>query len=298
MACPCRRSDRLEGAVRLPSCPLCQPAPFTSGSLRTRRCCRAPHLRRLYPQGHLDAPDHQGAEPGRYPRPGRARCMGCIVHWTHLTQRRLHRSDYYNRTESMQKRRHAGRPGRSLARAINGSPSWFLRSSTRRCSKRRGVSAATTRGGTCGVLNPGTSCCAGWSSVDAAAWACRATRCAGGNGTFHRTIIHNPLRAGGEHRRCPERNIRADELDTSVFEQIRNTLLRPKLLLAGVHAVSARREPVADELLQAQLAKLQDVKSTLRRPSAGVSPVFIKPLSSTATTYFAEARSSRIVHGA
>ena len=60
----------------------------------------------------------------------------------------------------------------------------------------------------------------------------------------------------GEHRRCPERNIRADELDTSVFEQIRKTLLCRKLLLAGEHAVSARREPVADELLQAQLAKL------------------------------------------
>ena len=84
---------------------------------------------------------------------------------------------------------------------------------------------------------------------------------------------HNPLRAGGEHRRCPERNIRADELDTSVFEQIRNTLLRPKLLLAGEHAVSARREPVADELLQAQLAKLQrqiDAAAAERRRLAGL----------------------------
>ena len=82
----------------------------------------------------------------------------------------------------------------------------------------------------------------------------------GRNGTFHRYYYchnHDPLRAGGEHRRCPERNIRADELDTFVFEQVRDTLLRPELLLAGEHAVSARREPVADELLQAQLAKLQ-----------------------------------------
>ena len=82
----------------------------------------------------------------------------------------------------------------------------------------------------------------------------------GRNGTFHRYYYghnHDPLRAGGEHRRCPERNIRADELDTFVFEQVRDTLLRPEVLLAGEHAVSARREPVADELLQAQLAKLQ-----------------------------------------
>ena len=68
---------------------------------------------------------------------------------------------------------------------------------------------------------------------------------------------HDPLRAGGEHRRCPERNIRADELDTFVFEQVRDALLRPDVLLSGEHAVSARREPAADELLEAQLAKLQ-----------------------------------------
>ena len=82
----------------------------------------------------------------------------------------------------------------------------------------------------------------------------------GRNGTFRRYYYchnHDPLKAGGEHLRCPERNIRADALDTFVFEQVRDTLLRPEVLLAGEHAVSARREPVADELLQAQLAKLQ-----------------------------------------
>ncbi len=50
---------------------------------------------------------------------------------------------------------------------------------------------------------------------------------------------------------------RADALDAFVFEQVREALLRPEVLLAGEHAVSARREPVADELLQAQLARLQ-----------------------------------------
>ena len=82
----------------------------------------------------------------------------------------------------------------------------------------------------------------------------------GRNGTFHRYYYcrnHDPLRAGGEHRRCPERNIRAGELDAFVFEQVRDALLRPDVLLSGEHAVSARREPAVDELLQAQLAKLQ-----------------------------------------
>ena len=156
----------------------------------------------------------------------------------------------------MPKRRHAGKPGRSPARAINGSPSWFLRSSTRRCSKRRSVSAATTRG----VPNPGTGCCAGLVKRGHCGVGVSCHKMRGRQWhlpSYYYCHNHNPLRAGGEHRRCPEPNIRADELDTSVFEQIRNTLLCPKLLLAGEHAVSARREPVADELLQAQLAKLQ-----------------------------------------
>ena len=82
----------------------------------------------------------------------------------------------------------------------------------------------------------------------------------GRNGTFNRYYYcsnHDPFRAGGEHRRCPERHIRADALDAFVFEQVREALLRPEVLLAGEHAVAARREPVADELLQAQLARLQ-----------------------------------------
>ncbi len=68
---------------------------------------------------------------------------------------------------------------------------------------------------------------------------------------------HDILRAGSEDRRCPERNIRADELDSFVFEQVREALLRPQTLLAGERAVSERREPAADELLQAQLDRLR-----------------------------------------
>jgi len=81
----------------------------------------------------------------------------------------------------------------------------------------------------------------------------------GRNGAFHRYYYcqnHDPLRAGGEHRRCPERNVRADELDAFVFDQVRATMLRPDVLLAGEAAVSGPREAGDDELLALQLARL------------------------------------------
>ena len=81
----------------------------------------------------------------------------------------------------------------------------------------------------------------------------------GRNGAFHYYYYcrnHDPLRAGGEHRRCPERNVRADELDAFVFDQVRATMLRPDVLLAGEAAVSTRREAGSDELLATQLASL------------------------------------------
>jgi site-specific DNA recombinase len=82
----------------------------------------------------------------------------------------------------------------------------------------------------------------------------------GRNGTVHRYYYcsnHDPLRARGEHRRCPERNVRADELDTFVFAQLRAALLRPQTLLAGQAAVAAQRKPTGDELLSAELARLE-----------------------------------------
>jgi len=81
----------------------------------------------------------------------------------------------------------------------------------------------------------------------------------GRNGAFHYYYYcrnHDPLRAGGEHRRCPERNVRAGELDAFVFDQVRATMLRPDVLLAGEAAVSTRREAGSDELLATQLASL------------------------------------------
>jgi len=81
----------------------------------------------------------------------------------------------------------------------------------------------------------------------------------GRNGVFNHYYYcrnHDPLRAGGEHRRCPERNVRADELDAFVFDQVRATMLRPDVLLTGEVAVSTPREAGSDELLATQLARL------------------------------------------
>ena len=80
----------------------------------------------------------------------------------------------------------------------------------------------------------------------------------GRNGTFHRYYYcrnHDPLRAGGEDKRCNERNIRSDDLDAFVFEQVRKALLRPEVLLAGEQAVAKRAPAPDDELLDAQLAR-------------------------------------------
>ena len=81
----------------------------------------------------------------------------------------------------------------------------------------------------------------------------------GRNGTWHRYYYcrnHDPIRAGGEDRRCPERNIRADALDGFVFDQIRVALTRPDLLLAGEQAVTLTTPIPDDELLAAELARL------------------------------------------
>lgn len=81
----------------------------------------------------------------------------------------------------------------------------------------------------------------------------------GRNGTWHRYYYchnHDPIKAGGADRRCPERNIRADALDTFVFEQVRTALLRPDVLLAGEQAILAHTPAPDDELLAAELARL------------------------------------------
>ena len=93
----------------------------------------------------------------------------------------------------------------------------------------------------------------------------------GRNGTWHRYYYcrnHDPIRAGGESRRCPERNIRADALDAFVFDHIRAAITHPDLLLAGEQAVTLHTPIPDDELLTAELARLDrkiDAADTERR---------------------------------
>jgi site-specific DNA recombinase len=68
---------------------------------------------------------------------------------------------------------------------------------------------------------------------------------------------HDSLRAGGEDRRCPERAIRADALDSFVYEQIRDALLRPDVLVAGEHALTAGAPAPDDEIVAQQLRRLK-----------------------------------------
>jgi site-specific DNA recombinase len=89
---------------------------------------------------------------------------------------------------------------------------------------------------------------------------CNCHKMRGRNGAFHRYYYcrnHDVLRAGGEHLRCPERNIRADELDAYVFAQVRRALLEPAQLIAGEHALITSTPPNDDDLIGAQLAALE-----------------------------------------
>jgi site-specific DNA recombinase len=107
----------------------------------------------------------------------------------------------------------------------------------------------------CGVCGVGTNC----------------HKMRGRNGTWHRYYRcrnHDLIRAGGESRCCPERNIRADALDTFVFDHIRAAITRPGPLLAGEQAVTLHTPIPDDELLAAELAQLDskiDAADTERR---------------------------------
>lgn len=85
----------------------------------------------------------------------------------------------------------------------------------------------------------------------------RAPTSRGGHNHYYSCAYHNELRAGGPDRRCRERQIRADELDTFVFEQVRNALLRPEVLTAGEASVVSSQALPDDQLLATQLARLQ-----------------------------------------
>ena len=65
------------------------------------------------------------------------------------------------------------------------------------------------------------------------------------------------LEAGGLERACPQPSTRAEALDSLVWEHLRQALLRPQILVKGQAALSARAEQPDDELLKAQLERLE-----------------------------------------
>jgi len=88
---------------------------------------------------------------------------------------------------------------------------------------------------------------------------CNCHRMRGRNGTWHRYYYcrgHDVLRAHSPDGRCPERNIRADELDNYVWAQVRQVLLDPRQLIAGERAVIAGTPADESELVTAQLKRL------------------------------------------
>ena len=77
------------------------------------------------------------------------------------------------------------------------------------------------------------------------------------------------LEAGGPDRACPQPSTRAEELDALVRDQIRQALLRPEIMVKGHAALAARVGRPDDELLSAQLERLdrrvQQTESERRR---------------------------------
>jgi Recombinase zinc beta ribbon domain len=97
---------------------------------------------------------------------------------------------------------------------------------------------------------------------------CNCHKMRGRNHTIHRYYYcrnHDLLRAGNEERRCPKRNIRANELDEYVFQQVRQALLDPRTLIAGEHAVIAGTPINENELIAAQLKHLDGALDSAER---------------------------------
>ncbi|MGH7747358.1 MAG: recombinase family protein, partial [Candidatus Dormibacteria bacterium] len=197
---------------------------------------------------------------GAVPTPTGSRAV-----WGTSTINRLLRSEayigrvYFNRTETVPDRR----PGRRSRQVPRPRADWIaipcpalvaedtfeaaakVSYDNAKWSPRRAEPGAWLLRGLvkCGPCGVGTSC----------------HKMRGRNGTWHRYYYchnHDPVRAGGQDRRCPERNIRADALDEFVFAQVRAALLDPAVLLAGEQAIAVHAPAPDDQLLAAELARL------------------------------------------
>ena len=66
-----------------------------------------------------------------------------------------------------------------------------------------------------------------------------------------------PLEAGGRERACQQPSTRAEALDALVWDQLRQALLRPQILVKGQATLGARTQQPDDELLRAQRERLE-----------------------------------------
>ena len=258
---PRRGGAGLAHPLRLPPPAPRRARPGPAGGVRTRGRGRAADLRRLRPRRALAARDHPpaGRRPG--PAPGRPRPAVAHLHAEQAAaQRGLRRAGLLQPHRSGPRPApRAGAASRSPAPARTGSPSRCPPSSTSQTfeaagrvsrdnsqwSPRRAEPGQWLLRGLvkCGVCGVGTNC----------------HKMRGRNGTWNRYYYcrnHDPIKAGGDDRRCPERNIRSDALDTFVFDQVRAALLRPDVLTAGEQALAVRTPTPDDELLAAELARL------------------------------------------
>ena len=93
-------------------------------------------------------------------------------------------------------------------------------------------------------------------------------RMRGRNGTFHHYYYcagHDVLRARGAVGRCPQRNLRADELDELVWGEVRRHLEKPALIREGYARLQVQAESLGDDGLADDLAALQKQLTELDR---------------------------------
>ncbi|MGH8974127.1 MAG: recombinase family protein, partial [Acidimicrobiia bacterium] len=185
--------------------------------------------------------------------------------WATGTVGRLLRREVYTGRYYLNRTKMEPRPGRPARQVRRPPEEWILvpcpaiideatfEAAARACADNTNFSARR--------LDPNEE---GWLLRGLVVCACGARRAVdrgrgGANGTrirYYECLYRDPVQAGPQ-RRCHEGNIRADALDEFVFDQIRAALATPDLLLAGEQAVLARAPAPDDELLAAQLDRLQ-----------------------------------------
>jgi site-specific DNA recombinase len=82
----------------------------------------------------------------------------------------------------------------------------------------------------------------------------------GRDGTFHHYYYcsgHDALRARAGIGRCPQRNLRADELDALVWAEVRRHLETPAVILDAYIQWRAERAPRPDDIVAREVRELQ-----------------------------------------